>query len=105
EFQNNIAVSGTWCFTVSPEGNLDSLEIFGENGVIKTSTFSFEPIRLENENGVREFKNDRPENVQYFLIEQIVKSLTTGSEVVSTGTTAARTSRVMDEVVRSYYKK
>ncbi len=105
EFQNNIAVSGTWCFTVSPEGNLDSLEIFGENGVIKTSTFSFEPIRLENENGVTEFINERPENVQYFLIEQIVKSLTTGSEVVSTGTTAARTSRVMDEVVRSYYKK
>ncbi|MFZ0281420.1 MAG: Gfo/Idh/MocA family oxidoreductase, partial [Bacteroidales bacterium] len=37
EFQNNVAGSGTWCFTVTPEGNLDSLEIFGEKGAIKTS--------------------------------------------------------------------
>ena len=105
EFQNKVAATGNWCFTVSPEGNRDSLEVFGEKGIIRTSTFSFEPVILENEKGRLEFINERPENVQFYLIEQIVKSLTTGSEVVSTGISGARTSRVMDEVVRGYYKR
>jgi len=104
-FPENIAASGTWCFTVAPGIDTDSLEFYGEKGIIKTSTFSFDPIVLINENGRREFVNERPENIQYYLIEQVVKSLTTGSEVVSTGVSAARTSWVMDEVVREYYSK
>lgn len=105
EFPDKVAATGSWCFTVSPEGNRDSLEIFGEKGIIRASTFSFGPVILENEKGRLEFINERPENVQYYLIEQIVKSLTTGSEVVSTGISGARTSKVMDEVVREYYKR
>lgn len=105
EFPGKIAASGCWCFTVSPEGNTDSLEIFGEKGLIRTSTFSFEPIILVNAKGRQEFVNERPENIQYYLIEQIVKSLTTKSHVVSTGITAARTSKVMDQVVKEYYRK
>ena len=103
-FPDNIAASGIWCFTASPEANRDSFEIIGEKGIIKSSTFSFKPIELINENGYQEFTNERPENVQYYLIEQIVKSLTGHGSVVSTGTTAARTSKVMDEVVKEYYK-
>ncbi|HUV01678.1 MAG TPA: hypothetical protein VMW32_12005, partial [Bacteroidales bacterium] len=48
--------------------------------------------------------NERPENVQYYLIEQVVNALSGNGNVVSTGITAARTSWVMDEVVREYYK-
>ncbi len=102
-FPGNIALSGTWCFSLSRESNRDTFEIFGEKGMIKTSTFTFEPIVLINENGRKEFENERPENVQYYLIEQIVKSLTEGGPVVSTGLTASRTSLVMDEVVKEYY--
>ena len=105
-FRNNIAATGTWCFTLSPESVRDSLEFFGEKGMIKTSTFTFEPIVLINENGRQEFINERPEHIQYFLIEQIVKFLSgERSDAVSTGITAARTSRVMDEVVKKYYKR
>ncbi len=103
-FPGNIVATGNWCFTVSPESNRDSLEIFGEKGMIKTSTFTFEPIVLINEKGQQEFTNERPENVQYYLIEQIVKALSGEGNVVSTGITAARTSKVMDEVVAEYYK-
>lgn len=104
-FDDNIAATGIWSFSVSPEGNRDSFEVVGEKGIIKTSTFTYEPIVLVNGNGRREFINERPENIQFYLIEQIVKALSGKGEVVSTGISAARTSRVMDQVVKEYYNK
>jgi predicted dehydrogenase len=104
-FRENIVGTGLWSFSTCREGNRDNFEIVGEKGIIKTSTFTYEPIVLENSSGRQEFVNERPENLQFYLIEQIVRALSGNGEVVSTGTTAARTSRVMDEVVREYYKK
>jgi predicted dehydrogenase len=104
-FRENIVGTGIWSFSASHEGNRDNFEIVGEKGIIKTSTFTYEPIVLENGNGRQEFVNERPENIQFYLIEQIVRALSGHGEVVSTGITAARTSWVMDEVVREYYKK
>jgi predicted dehydrogenase len=104
-FSGNIVATGTWCFSISPESVRDSLEIIGEKGMIQTSTFTFEPIILTNEEGRREFINERPENIQYYLIEQVVNALSGKGNAVSTGITAARTSRVMDEVVKEYYKR
>ncbi|HNY15648.1 MAG TPA: Gfo/Idh/MocA family oxidoreductase, partial [Bacteroidales bacterium] len=103
-FDGYIAATGTWCFSASREANRDSLEIIGEKGLIRTSTFTYDPINLINADGKQEFINERPENIQYYLIEQIVKALSGVGEgqVVSTGITAARTSRVMDEVVKEY---
>jgi len=103
-FPGNVAGTCNWSFSVSQEAARDSLEIFGNKGMIKTSTFSFEPIVLINEKGRQEFINERPENVQFYLIQQIVNALSGKGEVVSTGITAARTSKVMDEVVMEYYK-
>ena len=104
-FKGNIVGTGIWSFGVSKESNRDSFEIVGEKGLIKTTTFTYEPIVLINNNGRREYINERPENIQLFLIEQIVNALSgKGNTVVSTGETAARTSRVMDEVVKDYYK-
>ncbi|HBZ22641.1 MAG TPA: oxidoreductase [Bacteroidales bacterium] len=104
-FRDNIVGSGLWSFSTSREGNRDYFEVVGEKGIIKTSTFTYEPIVLENSSGRQEFVNERPENIQFYLIEQIVRALSRDAEVVSTGTTAARTSRVMDEVVKEYYRK
>ena len=58
-----------------------------------------------NDKGTKEYPNERPENIQFHLIEQIVRALSgSGEDVVSTGISAARTSMVMDEVVRKYYE-
>ena len=104
-FGGNIVGNGIWSFSVSREANRDTFEIIGDKGIIKTSTFTYEPIVLLNGNGRQEYVNERPENIQFYLIEQIVNALSgKGNPVVSTGETAARTSRVMDEVVREYYK-
>jgi len=104
-FRDNIVGTGIWSFSASQESNRDYFEVVGEKGIIKTSTFTWEPIVLVNGNGRREFAHERPENIQLHLIEQIVSALSGKGEVVSTGISAARTSWVMDEVVREYYKK
>ena len=104
-FRENIVGTGLWSFSACREGNRDYFEIIGEKGMIKTSTFTYEPIVLENSKGRQELVNERPENIQFYLIEQIVRALSGNGEVVSTGTTAARTSWVMDEVVKEYYRK
>ena len=104
-FGNNIAGSGTWSFSASPSSSRDSIEIVGDKGLIKFSCFDFIPIVLENKDGRREYENVRPEHVQFNLIEQVVKALSENGTTVSTGITAARTSRVLEEVVKEYYKK
>lgn len=103
-FSGNIAATGIWSFAASKEANRDYFEIVGEKGIIKTSTFTYEPIVLINSAGRQEFVHERPENIQFYLIEQIVNALSGKGKVVSTGITAARTSRVMDKVVKEYYK-
>jgi predicted dehydrogenase len=103
-FMNDIAGTGIWSFNVSAKCEQDSIEIFGEKGSIRFSTFSFEPIVLKNDSGIQEFVNERPEHVQYYLIEQIVQALTGKGQSSSTGLSGARTSKVMDEIVGEYYK-
>jgi predicted dehydrogenase len=102
-FPDNIAGTGTWCFNGSGVNNRDSIEITGTRGSIRFSTFSFEPIVLVNEAGRQEFINERPQHVQYYLIDKIVKAIEGKGVSPSTGITGARTSRVMDEIVKEYY--
>ena len=103
-FPNNIVVTGTWSFSVPLECGRDIIEIIGEKGSIRFSTFSFEPIILTNESGRLEMINERPEHVQYNLIERVVQSLEGKGTSPSTGLTASRTSKVMDDIVKEYYK-
>jgi len=103
-FPGDIVVTGTWSFTVAPECSRDSIEIFGSEGSIRFSTFSFEPIVLTDASGRQVLINERPEHVQYYLIEKIVQALHGKGESPSTGISAARTSWVMDEVVKEYYR-
>ncbi len=103
-FCNNIIGTGIWSFSVSQDSSRDIIEIIGDKGSVKFSAFSYVPIVLTNESGRQEFINEHPENVQYYLIEKIVRSLNGQGASPSTGLTAARTSKVMDEVVKEYYK-
>ena len=103
-FNNGIAGTGTWCFSGSPESDRDTIEIIGDKGSVRFSTFSFEPIILTNSNGRQEFINERPEHIQYNLIEMIVNALNGNGVSPSTGISGARTSKVMEEIVTEYYK-
>ena len=102
-FADDIAGTGAWCFNASEESNRDIIEITGTRGSIRFSTFSFEPIIMMNDSGRQEFINERPEHVQYNLIEKIVRELEGKGTSPSNGITGARTSKLMDEIVREYY--
>ncbi len=105
QHESGVAGTGSWCFTTSSVNNLDEIEIIGNKGRILFSTFEFIPVVLENEIGRQEFPFEKPSHVQFYLMEKIIAALRGEDKSPSTGETAARTNRVLDEMVRDYYNK
>lgn len=105
EFQSGVLGVGTWCFTASSEGETDVVEIVGSRGHIKFSTFDFTPIELNapDQSPVLEF--GKPKHVQKHLIQTVVDDLLGRGQCPSTGETAARTTKVMDDILNEYYKQ
>jgi hypothetical protein len=60
-------------------------------------------LRLESANGEETFEGQNPRHVQAPLIQSIVDDLRGAGTCPSTGTSAARTSQVMDIALESYY--
>lgn len=104
-FEKGIICSGNWCFTVSPQSEEDSIEIIGSKGKISFSTFNHTPICLETEEGAEIIEYQNPKHIQQNLIEQVVDELLGKGKCVSTGVTASRTNKLMDEIVTENYKK
>ncbi len=98
-FQNGVLGTGTWCFTVAPEQITDVMEIVGSQGRITFPCFGQAPVRLENAAGAQEFHLPPPAHVQQPFIQTIVDELTGKGTCPSTGTSAARTAWVMDQIV------
>lgn len=101
-FAGGVHGTGTWCF--SAYGREDRNEIVGSAGKLVFSTFGHEPIRLESAGGdVQTFPFDAPAHIQQPLIQTIVNDLLGRGTCPSTGESAIRTSRVMDELVKEFY--
>jgi hypothetical protein len=60
---------------------------------------------LVNRNGVHRFRFTNPENIQLNLVQEVVDTLLKKRTCISTGITAARTNRVLEEIVKGYYTK
>lgn len=103
-FSNGVVGTGSWCFSGSHESNSDRIEIAGDSGSISFSCFGFNPIILENSRGKQAFRFEKPEHVQYFLIEEVVNELLKRGKSPSTGLTGMRTNKVMEEITKKYYK-
>ena len=104
EHESGITGSGSWCFVVDDSSEEDKIEIMGTTGKIVLPCFTHENVQLFNEDGVTEMGFENPEHIQQNLVAQIVDELRGKGKCVSTGETAARTARVMDEMVKNYYK-
>jgi len=105
QHESGVAGTGVWCFTTSDRNIADEVEIIGNQGKIIFSTFEFSPVILENINGHQEYQFEKPPHVQSNLMAKIVASLRGEGESPSTGKSASRTNRVLDEMVKSYYEK
>ena len=97
-----FAGKAEWDFT-GARPNADKIVIEGEDGKIALSTFGNDPIELHTKDGIETFERPNPPHIQQPLIQNIVDELYGVGKCQSTGTTAARTSRVMDAVLSSYY--
>jgi predicted dehydrogenase len=99
-FHSGVPGSGNWSFVAPPHGATDQIVFTGTRGKLTCSTFMFTPIRVETSEGLKEYIEENPENIQYYLIESIVNYLNgKGAFPVSSGITAARTNRVMEDIV------
>ncbi|HSM47394.1 MAG TPA: hypothetical protein VK872_06220, partial [Draconibacterium sp.] len=79
------------------------IEIIGDSGKIVLPTFTHGKVSVFNKNGLTELEFNNPENIQLNLVKQVVDELRGVGKCVSTGTSAARTSWVLEEIVKEYY--
>ena len=99
-FNSGALGSGSWSFVAPKDSRTDRIYITGTEGVLSFSTFDFSPIIYETPNGKKEYEVENPENIQFFLIKDIVNYLNGEGELpVSTGKTAIRTNYVMDKIL------
>lgn len=100
-FESGIHGVGLWCFNAFEK--YDRTEIIGSDGIISFSTFDPSPVRLKTVSGVEDFFIDHPEHIQQPLIQAVVDELNGRGTCPSTGVSAARTTYVMDEMIKEYY--
>jgi predicted dehydrogenase len=100
-FASGAVGTGLWSFCA--QERTDRNEIVGSRGSISFSTFGDGPIRLTADGRTEEFPADNPEHIQQPLIQTVVDELLGRGTCPSTGTSAARTSRVLDAMIANYY--
>lgn len=103
-FESGVTGTGSWCFAVDPIAERDEIEIIGDQGRITFPCFRFGEVVMENRLGVHKFRFVNPENIQYNLVQQVVNNLLGKAECVSTGISAARTSRTLEDMVKYFYE-
>jgi predicted dehydrogenase len=99
-FELGVQGVGNWCFTGFE--SIDHTEIVGTKGKITYATFNADPVVLTTADGVTEFSIEDPAHIQQPLIQTVVDELTGSGICPSTGESAARTSRVMDQLLQTY---
>ena len=99
-YDSGVHGVASWCFAAATAE--DRNEIIGSQGKLSFATFGDGPIVLETTHGTQSFQIENPVHIQQPLIQTIVNQLNGGPPCPSTGITAARTSRVMDALLKDY---
>ena len=81
----------------------DRLELCGMRGRAVASVFGDEPLLVQTSEGERTIERPNQPHIQQPLIQTIVDALLKRGSCLSTGTSAARTSALMDAAVLEYY--
>lgn len=103
QHQCGITGSGSWCFAAGESAEADEIEIIGEKGKIILPCFTHGKVKINASGGITEMGFQNPEHISQYLVEQVVSELRGEGKCVSTGASAARTSWVMDQMVKNYY--
>lgn len=99
-FASGVHGSGSWCYTAGDEEEYN--EIIGARGRIRFSTFSAVPIRVTRGDTIEEIAVGDPPHVHQPLIQSIVNEMNGNGKAASTGVSAARTARVIDQILAEF---
>ncbi len=100
QFENGVVGTGVWCFTTGKSSDEELTTIVGSRGQISFPYFGDHAVTLEIDGKKpQRFEFDISPHIQRPLIQTIVNELLGLGKCPSTGTSAARTARVMDEIV------
>lgn len=99
-FASGVQGTGAWSFC--GHGRRDEVEIVGDRGRLAFSTFGDDPVRLDTAGGTQAFAIAHPPHIQRPLVETIVAELRGEGRCPSSGESAARTTRVIDAVLRDF---
>jgi predicted dehydrogenase len=99
-FASGVHGSGAFCYAADRDDEWN--EIVGSAGRIRFSTTKAVPIRVECGDAVEEIPVDDPPHVHQPLVQTIVDELNGTGRCASTGASAARTTRVIDRILRDY---
>ena len=102
-FESGIPGCGSWCFAAPRANETDRIEIVGSEGKIVFSTFNFPPVLWKRGRVCKRYRRVNPRHIQQPLITSVVDELLGRGSCPSTGISAARTTRVMDEMLKNYY--
>jgi len=99
-FENGVIGSGIWCFTTDSNTEKDEIKIVGSKGQLSFNTFG-DPMIIKIKAGDSEktvmYSHKQP--IQTTLIQTIINQLNNKEICPSTGETAARTTKVLDQIV------
>jgi predicted dehydrogenase len=90
-------------WTFASDQRADEIVISGDRGELRLSTFGSEPVAVRRGGEVESFDLPNPRHVQQPMIQTVVDHLLGRGRCESTGVSAARTSAVIDTVLRGYY--
>jgi 1,5-anhydro-D-fructose reductase (1,5-anhydro-D-mannitol-forming) len=94
---------GSLSWDFASEVRDDTMRLTGTGGEVTFPMFTSAPVRLEDASGVKLFDLPYPPHVAQPLIQSVVDDLLGLGDCPSTGESARRTSRVMDQALEGYY--
>jgi predicted dehydrogenase len=94
-----IAGSGNWCFATAESELVDEISITGTKGSLKFSTFAHARIQgVLNTGEILRETFVLPEHIQELLLRSLIADVRGEGSCPSTGESAARCSRVLDNI-------
>ncbi len=97
EFTTGVKGYGAWCFC--SDSYEDTIIIRGSKGSICFATFAFTPITLSTESQTSVIEMANPSHIQQPFIQNIVDALKGDLRYDTTGESAARTNKIMEQII------